>query len=83
MGFYLNYKVYPEEYSLLKKYMQKAVFLPLCSPEPSISVIYIRRCEIQTSYRRAQCILLVAFISMIRGGDRPKKGLWRLDSAPA
>lgn len=25
--------VYPEEYSFLKKCMQKGVFLPLCSPE--------------------------------------------------
>lgn len=71
--------VYPEEYSLLKRYILKGVFLPLCSPVSCISLIYVRRCEIETVNRRVWCILFIAFISMIRGGDWPKKGLWRLD----
>lgn len=44
--------VYPEEYSLLKRYILKGVFLPLCSPVSCISLIYVRRCEIETTNRR-------------------------------
>lgn len=75
--------VYPEEYSLLKRYILKGVFLPLCSPVSCISLIYVRRCEIETTNRREWCILFIAFISIIRDGDWPKRGLWRLDSALA
>lgn len=64
--------VYPE-CSLLKKYTKKEGLVPCCSPESFVSLISVRRHDIQTANKRGRCILSVAFISMITDGDRPKK----------
>lgn len=60
-----------------KSTCKKEFFFP-CPPESCISVIYVRRCEIQTSNRRARCIILVPLFqwSEVEAGPKRDSGDW-------